>query len=113
MQGRVIAKNLLERKEQPEVIVTDLKDPGNLPAGAKFVKSDVLNASAARSLVSKADAVVLAVPSSIAHQALANLIGAGKPVADVSFTPDPPLDLNDKAKKQEPLALSIAAWHQA
>ncbi len=99
MQGRVIAKNLLDRKEQPEVIIADIIDPGDIPEGVNFVITDVLNAENAKTLVAKADAVVLAVPSSIAHLALNNLIAAGKPVADVSFTPDPPLDLNDKAKK--------------
>jgi len=99
MQGRVIAQNLQARKEKPEVIVADLKDPGSLPAGTKFVQVDVLDQGAAKALVAKADAVVLAVPSPIAHQALSNLIAAGRPVADVSFTPDPPLDLDEKAKQ--------------
>lgn len=99
MQGRVIARNLKNREEAPEVIIADIQEPDALPVGTKFVKADVLNSSTIKNLVSKADAIVLAVPGSIAHQALGNLIAAGKPVADVSFTPDPPLDLNDKAKK--------------
>jgi lysine 6-dehydrogenase len=99
MQGRVIAHNLQERKEKPEIIIADLKEPASLPPGTKFVKTDVLDAAAAKALVAKADAVVLAVPSPIAHQALSNLIAAGRPVADVSFTPDPPLDLDGKAKQ--------------
>jgi lysine 6-dehydrogenase len=99
MQGLVIAQNLQERKEKPEIIIADIKEPGTLPPGTKYVKADVLDAGAAKTLVAGADAVVLAVPSPIAHQALSNLIAAGRPVADVSFTPDPPLDLHDKAKE--------------
>lgn len=99
MQGRVIAENLLRREEKPEVVIADLREPANLPAGAKFTKSDILNKTEAASLAKGADAVVLAVPSQISHAALRNLIAAGVPVADVSFTPDPPLDLDAEAKK--------------
>jgi lysine 6-dehydrogenase len=99
MQGRVIAENLLAREEKPEVTIADLRDPAALPAGAKFTKCDVLDAKQAAALVKGADAAVLAVPSEISHQALKNLIAAGVPVADVSFTPNPPLDLDIEAKK--------------
>ncbi|MBS1994062.1 MAG: NAD(P)-binding domain-containing protein [Cyanobacteria bacterium SZAS LIN-2] len=98
MQGRVIAKNLLERAEKPHVVIADIHHPDSLPAGAHFIKADILDLAAAKMLAEKADAFVLAVPSSIAHQALSNLIDAGKPVVDVSFTPNPPLDLDARAK---------------
>ena len=99
MQGFVIAKNLLGRKEQPEIIIADVKEPSRLPAGAKFQKSNVLDAAQVKELVHGACAVVLAVPSEIAREALSNLISAGATVADVSFTPDPPLDLSEAARK--------------
>jgi lysine 6-dehydrogenase len=99
MQGRVIAENLLARPEKPEVVVVDLKQPDSLPAGARFQKVDVLDQKQAVAAVKGADAVVLAVPSVIAHDALKNLIAAGVPIADVSFTPDPPLSLDIEAKK--------------
>jgi len=105
MQGRVIAQNLQQRKEKPEVIIADIHQPSSLPDGVKYVMCDVLDAQAAKKLAAKADAVVLAVPSTIAHQALSNLIAAGKPIADVSFTPDPPLDLHDKAKQSGAVCL--------
>lgn len=97
MQGRVIAANLVAREERPEVLIADLAQPQVLPAGVKFQHCDVLNASEVGTLVKGTDAVVLAVPSSIAREALRNLIEAGANVADVSFTPDPPLDLHQNA----------------
>ena len=99
MQGCVIAKNLVDRPEKPEVIVADLVKPAALPAGVKSVIADVTKADQARELASGADVAVLAVPSRIAHQALLNLIQCGTSVADVCFTPDPPLDLAEIAKK--------------
>ncbi len=99
MQGRVIAENLLRREEKPEVIVADLREPASLPAGAKFTQADVLDPAQAKALLKGADAAVLAVPSEISHAALRNLIAAGVAICDVSFTPDPPLDLDSAAKQ--------------
>jgi lysine 6-dehydrogenase len=99
MQGFVIAGNLLARKESPEVIVADVKQPARLPAGAKFREANVLEPAQVKELVKGADAVVLAVPSEIAREALSNLVAAGSTVADVSFTPNPPLDLNEQARR--------------
>ena len=98
MQGRVIAQNLLAREEKPEVIIVDIKEPATLD-GAKYKQVNVLDQSQVDAAVKTADAVVLAVPSEISHRALSNLIKTGKPIVDVSFTPDPPLDLDDMAKK--------------
>lgn len=99
MQGKVIAENILAREEKPEVVIADLRQPANLAAGINFAQCDVLDAAQVAKLVKGADAVVLAVPSTIAHQALENLLSAGASVADVSFTPDPPLSLDGLAKK--------------
>lgn len=99
MQGCVIAKNLADRPEKPEVIVADLVKPVALPAGVQSVIADVTDPAQAKKVAEGADVAVLAVPSRIAHQSLLNLIQAGVAVADVCFTPDPPLDLADLAKK--------------
>jgi lysine 6-dehydrogenase len=99
MQGAVIAKNLRARAQQPEVVVADIKKPSKLPDGVGFLELNVLDAAAVKQMAAKADAIVLAVPSSIAHEALNNLLEAGKPIVDVSFTPDPPLALDAKAKQ--------------
>lgn len=99
MQGRVIAENLMARPEKPEITIADLSEPASLPKGAKFAKCDVLDAKQAAAVVKGADSAVLAVPSQISHAALRNLIEAGVPVVDVSFTPNPPLDLDKEAKR--------------
>lgn len=100
MQGSVIAKNLACRPENPQVVIADIQEPSVLPSNVSFQKTDILDASQAESLAKGTDAAVLAVPSSISHAALANLIKAGIPVADVSFTPNPPLDLNQEARSR-------------
>lgn len=99
MQGRVIAANLSARKENVEVIVADVKQPASLPKGVKFEQGSVLDEKQTATILRGADAAVLAVPSEIAHAALENLIKSGVPIVDVSFTPDPPLSLNDAAVK--------------
>ncbi len=99
MQGCVIAKNLSERPEKPEVIVADLVPQTALPAGVSSAIADVTDPAEVKKLLKGVDVAVLAVPSRIAHQALRNIVETGVAVADVCFTPDPPLDLNDLAKK--------------
>jgi lysine 6-dehydrogenase len=98
MQGRTIAQNLLARSEHPQVVIADLQQPAGLPQGVSFVKTDILDAKQATALVKGADVAVLAVPSRISREALRNLLTAGVPVADVCFTPEPPLDLDSVAK---------------
>lgn len=98
MQGRVIARNILKRSGTA-VVLADLNEPVSMPSGAVFRKADVTDIKQVKALAEGADAFVLAVPSAIAHGALANLIETGKPIVDVSFTPDPPLDLDAAAKK--------------
>ncbi|MDR3612021.1 MAG: saccharopine dehydrogenase C-terminal domain-containing protein [Candidatus Obscuribacterales bacterium] len=97
MQGRVIAQNLLERQEKPNVIIADLNKPASMPAGAKFVACDVLQEKQVKTAVAGCDSAVLAVPSEISHEALSNLIKTGIATVDVSFTPEPPLSLHQAA----------------
>ena len=99
MQGRVIADNLAARPEKPEIVVADIAEPHGLPSAYKFKASDVLLPADVEAAVEGASVAVLAVPSAIARDALKNLLATGIPVVDVSFTPDPPLDLDALAKK--------------
>lgn len=99
MQGRVIAKNLAGRSEGPDVVIADVSAIDGLPEGVAFQQVNVLDKQQVNAAVANADAVVLAVPSSIAHDALENLIETGVSIVDVSFTPDPPLSLDSLAKK--------------
>ena len=97
MQGRVIAKNLINRDERPEVVLVDIAPQAKLE-GAITKQANVLDQAQTDNLTRDADAVVLAVPSVIAHAALENLIKSRKPIVDVSFTPDPPLSLSALAE---------------
>jgi lysine 6-dehydrogenase len=98
MQGHVIASNLRDRKEKPEVIIADIKEPASIPHGVRFEQSNVLDQAQVETLAKDADALVLAVPSQISHAALSNLIRTGKPVVDVSLMPDPALALHAAAQ---------------
>lgn len=98
MQGCVIAKNLAERPEKPELLLADLVAPAACPKGVKSVLADVTDPEQVKKLLANTDLAVLAVPSKIAHKALRNIVQTGVAVADVCFTPDPPLDLDDLAK---------------
>lgn len=98
MQGCVIAKNLTERPEDPEVIVVDVAQRDQMPKGVKSIVADVTDAEQVKKVLADTDVAVLAVPSKIAHKSLRNILQTGVAVADVCFTPDPPIDLNDLAK---------------
>lgn len=99
MQGRVIARNLIDRPERPEVIMADIRPQENLPRGVTGKVVDVLDVGSVDKVTKETAAAILAVPSQIAHEALSNLIRCGLRVADVSFTPNPPLDLDILAKR--------------
>ncbi|MBX9665990.1 MAG: hypothetical protein K2X93_00135 [Candidatus Obscuribacterales bacterium] len=97
MQGRVIASNLAARDEKPEVVIADINSIDGLNGNVSYQKVNVLDQSAVALAVKGFDAAVLAVPSSIARDALQNLLLTGIAIVDVSFTPDPPTDLNEIA----------------
>ncbi len=97
MQGRVIASNLAARIERPEVVIADINAIEGLDGNVSYRKVDVLDKGSVAAAVKDFDAAVLAVPSSIARDALQNLLLTGIATVDVSFTPDPPIDLNEIA----------------
>jgi hypothetical protein len=41
MQAWLIAKNLQERKEKPEVTIADIVEPSEPPAGVQFLQSRI------------------------------------------------------------------------
>ena len=100
MQGRVIANDLAQRKERPEVVLADVRAPpaGAFAEGVSHARVDALDAAQVRAALAGADAAVLALPGDLARPALAHLATMGKPVVDVSFTPEPPLDLAEAAR---------------
>lgn len=101
MQGRVIAENLAARSHTKEVVLADLKQPAGtvrLPDKCRFQSLDALDKNAVKSIGEKADVAVLCLPGGIALKALENLILARVPTVDVSFTPESPLVLDEKAR---------------
>lgn len=97
MQGRVAAADLAA--EGHDVVVADVRAPPQLPKGARHEPADAMSAADVARVAEGADACILALPSSIARRGLENLVAAGARVADVSFTPEPPLDLDAAAKR--------------
>lgn len=97
MQGRVAAGDLAS--EGHDVVVADVRAPAQLPEGARHEPADALVATDVARVAKGADACILALPSAIARRGLENLVAAGARVADVSFTPEPPLDLDAAAKR--------------
>jgi saccharopine dehydrogenase-like NADP-dependent oxidoreductase len=101
IQGEVIARNLAGRRETDRVTVADVRPAagGRLPSKCVRSRANVLKKAEVARASRGADAAVLAVPSAIARNALENLIEAGIPTADISFTPEPPLDLSARARR--------------
>lgn len=97
MQGRVAAADLAA--DGHDVVVADIRAPAALPKGASFAKVDAMEAAEVARVARDADACVVALPGGVARRALEHLVAAGARVADVSFTPEPPLDLDAAAKR--------------
>lgn len=97
MQGRVAAADLAA--DGSEVVVADVREPHGLPKGASFARVDAMERADVARAAERADACVLALPGEVARRALEHLVHAGARVADVSFTPDPPLDMDAAAKR--------------
>jgi lysine 6-dehydrogenase len=60
--------------------------------------TDLGDADSIRRAVASADVVVGAVPGFLGRNMLRSVISAGKPIADISFAPEDPLDLDDEAR---------------
>jgi lysine 6-dehydrogenase len=63
-------------------------------------QADLSSADAVRDVVSGVDAVVGAVPGWMGLQTLRAVIEAGKPISDISFSPEDPLELDALAKER-------------
>lgn len=97
MQGRVAAADLAA--DGHDVVVADVRAPASLPKGARHERVDAMSAGDVARVGKGADACVLALPGEVARRALEHLVAIGAAVADVSFTPEPPLDLDTAAKR--------------
>ncbi|MFA6958852.1 MAG: saccharopine dehydrogenase C-terminal domain-containing protein [Thermoanaerobaculia bacterium] len=68
-------------------------------------QADLTSAAALRDAIADADAVVGAVPGWMGQSMLRTVIEAGKPIADISFAPEDPLDLDGLAKEKRVTAV--------
>ena len=101
--GGLIIRDLLD---DPEIRVraTDLSDSAlsALPDSDRLErrKVDLSDTSAIRETVADVDVVVGAVPGRFGNAMLRAVIESGKPIADISFSPEDPLDLDDLARSK-------------
>src|SRR5512140_2444671 len=101
--GSVIARDLASDPEI-EVAVFDVAESNlarvaNLPR-VRTLRADLSSANVIINAVAEADAVVGAVPGRMGLATLKTVIGAGKPISDISFSPEGPLVLDALAKEK-------------
>lgn len=101
--GRVIARELAA-EEGAKVSVFDA-DPDALErvgreTHASIHQADLSNSEVVSSAVAHADAVVGALPGALGFAMLRTVIEAGKPIADISFCREDPLQLENLARER-------------
>ena len=106
--GGVIARDLA-RDGEFEVTVADVSEAtlarlGGV-AGITPVPADLSDAATIRRVVVGHDLVVGAVPGHMGFATLREVIGAGKPVVDISFFPEDALELDALAREREVCAV--------
>lgn len=101
--GSVIARDLGNDPEL-EVTVFDRSEASldllKGVSGVKTERADLGTKSGVKNAVAQGDVVVGAVPGFLGRQMLETVIEAGKPIADISFAPEDPLDLDERAKQK-------------
>jgi saccharopine dehydrogenase-like NADP-dependent oxidoreductase len=100
--GRVIARELAS-EEGATVSVFD-SDPGALESvgretQASIHRADLSRADVIASAIAEADAVVGALPGVLGFPMLRAVVEAGKPIADISFSAEDPLQLESLARE--------------
>src|SRR5580765_5149507 len=99
-QGRVIAADLARALEGAQVSVADVRRP-SLPAlpNLAWLEADLSDATAIARLMSTHDLAVGALPSRLGFGVMRAAIDARRPLVDVSFTPENPLELDSAARR--------------
>ncbi|HEX6850540.1 MAG TPA: saccharopine dehydrogenase C-terminal domain-containing protein [Candidatus Polarisedimenticolaceae bacterium] len=99
--GGLIARDLAA--EGLEVLACDARDAalGTLDGveGIATRRCDLSTAAGVRAAVEGADVAAVAVPGFMGTSVLREVIRAGVPLADISFSPEDPFELNDEARK--------------
>jgi saccharopine dehydrogenase-like NADP-dependent oxidoreductase len=101
--GAAIARDL-SREADFEVLVADANAEalGRLEAqaGVRIREADLSSTSEIAAVVRDADTVVGALPGRLGLPMLEAVISAGKPIADISFSPEDPLALDARAREK-------------
>lgn len=102
MVGSTIA---IELSKQYDVTVVDLNDSALAKMrrcfGISCVKADVLDRKKMDQLLSPFDLVIGAVPGELGFDTVKRVIEAGKNMVDISFFPEDPFELDDRAKHKK------------
>jgi lysine 6-dehydrogenase len=101
--GSLIARTLAD-DGRFEVLVCDRSEDalGSFAGRPRVATArlDFASSAAVAAAVAPADVVVGAVPGFLGHAMLRTVIDAGKPVADISFAPEDPFQLDDLAREK-------------
>ena len=99
--GHAIAADLAN---QHAVTVVD-QEPSRLMAleqfghGSKLIQTDLSATDRLAPIVRETDLVINALPGYLGYRILETLIGLGRDIVDISFLPENPLDLDEKARR--------------
>jgi lysine 6-dehydrogenase len=97
--GSTIASDL---SSQYQVTVVDIDDLTlsklNRCFGISCIQADVTDGEKLKLLIAEADLVVGAVPGFLGYEVIKKVIDAGKNIVDISFFPEDPFDLDERAK---------------
>ncbi len=99
-QGRVIGGDLARALPAADVTLADLRDPGigGLP-NLRWEAADLSDAAALVRRIAAADLAVGALPSHLGFAAMRAAIEARRPMVDVSFCAENPLELDAGARR--------------
>jgi len=101
--GAAIARDL-SREADFEVLVADASAEAlgrvKAQAGVRIREADLSSPSEIAAVVREADTVVGALPGRLGLPMLEAVISAGKPIADISFSPEDPLALDALARER-------------
>ena len=105
-QGRVIAADLARSLPATRIAVADVREPrlAALP-NLRWIPADLANPTTAARLISEYDLAVGALPSRFGFATMRAAIDARRPLVDVSFCAENPLDLDAAARAAGVLVL--------
>ncbi|MBI9066781.1 MAG: saccharopine dehydrogenase NADP-binding domain-containing protein [Salinivirgaceae bacterium] len=100
--GLVGSTIAMELSKQYEVVVADINDKTlsklKRGFGVECIQTDITERKKLESIIEDADLVIGAIPGKLGYDVIKRVIEAGKNMVDISFLPEDPLDLDDRAK---------------